>query len=159
MMIEMSEHQLAALRERIRRAGRSTQRLRNWLALPMVLGPLFVLAYLAESWSGGQRSSPLVIGEAVRACASTFVGQAASTALFLSMPVGAAYRLARRAQLRRRLTALTPSERAAVLLPLREETGDTRKIVRPLLRQLRIPTEPVPADAPAGRGDEASAAE
>jgi hypothetical protein len=72
----------------------------------------------------------------------------------LTRPVAVAYRLARLGQLRRRLTALTPSERAAVLLPLRQEVGDTRKIVRPLLRQLSIPTELTPADAPTGRGDE-----
>ena len=37
-----------------------------------------------------------------------------------------------------------------------EAHGDARKIVEPLIRELRLPTELIPATPPAGRGDEAT---
>jgi hypothetical protein len=53
-----------------------------------------------------------------------------------------------------RLVGLSHEQVAKVLLPLRADGGDTRKIVQALIRKLRVPTEVTPASAPAGRGNE-----
>jgi hypothetical protein len=67
------------------------------------------------------------------------------------------YRSVRERGLRRQLANLPPSQQVAVLLPLRQDcSGDTRKIVSPLLRRFRLSTAPLPSDAPTGRGDEPS---
>jgi hypothetical protein len=63
-------------------------------------------------------------------------------------------------RLRRKLATLPAPQRSAVLLPLRGEGGeDMRKITASLLRNFGLPTEVSPAGAPAGRGDEPTAAE
>jgi len=50
-----------------------------------------------------------------------------------------------------------PAQQATVLLPLRAAPRlDTRNLAKSLLRELRGPTEPGPADAPTGRGDESA---
>src|SRR3712207_5966336 len=57
--------------------------------------------------------------------------------LLLSIPAALAYRWLRRRQLRRQLAPLPPAERATVLLPLRQDrSGDTRRLVEPLIRDL-----------------------
>jgi hypothetical protein len=87
-------------------------------------------------------------------------GFALFVGLVVAVPVALLHRWVRRLQLGRALAALSPEQRAEVLVPLREEpVGDTRKIVAALARDLRVPTELTPASAPVGRGDEASPAE
>ncbi len=58
--------------------------------------------------------------------------------------------LARRRALYRRFAALPREERAAVLLPLRSEAGETGRLAARLLRDLRVPCEVTPSAAPAG---------
>src|SRR5262245_51292022 len=59
------------------------------------------------------------------------------------------------AEFRGQLAPLSPDEQAAVLLELRRDrSAETRQIVEPLLRELGVPTELSPSDAPTGRGDE-----
>jgi hypothetical protein len=72
----------------------------------------------------------------------------------VGVPVMEAFAWRRRSQLRRTLANLPRHQIAAVLLPLREETGETRGLVTGLARELLMATEVSPADAPAGRGDE-----
>ena len=70
--------------------------------------------------------------------------------------VAAIYRAIRRFRIRQCLATLHPHQIADVLLPLRSERGDTRKILTPLFRQFGVPTEIAPAAAPDARGDEGS---
>lgn len=80
----------------------------------------------------------------------------ALSAGILAAPQAALYRRLRRAQLRRKLAALPGDQVAAILLPLRDEPGDTGKIVLPLLREMRVSLEVGPADAPTEGGNEAA---
>jgi hypothetical protein len=77
----------------------------------------------------------------------------------LAFPIPALYRRRLRMRAREHLPVLSPEQLREALLPLQREGGDLRKIVDPLLRELRVPAEVSPADAPAGRGDEATAVE
>jgi hypothetical protein len=182
-MISLPDHQLAALREEIRRAGGTARRLRAGTALISVSLLLAVLAlFVAEdfhvSYSYLRFSSrflaptPFTIGRLLdrpltppeRAFYLRFAGIGTATALLGScitaLVTVSGYRLHRRARLRRRLRELSrQAGRACVLVPLYEEGGETRKIVAPLLREFGIPTELTPASAPTGRGDEASPVE
>jgi hypothetical protein len=64
-----------------------------------------------------------------------------------------------RQRVRCELRRLTREQAAAALLPLRTDpVGDTRKIVRPLLRELGVSTEMLPAWAPDGQGREVAGA-
>jgi hypothetical protein len=66
-------------------------------------------------------------------------------------------RCTRREVIGRRLGTLSVGQQAAVLLALRDDAcADTRAMVKALIDDLRLPTEPIPASAPPGRGDEAS---
>jgi hypothetical protein len=169
MTTEESEKQVAALQKRIRRAGWLTRRLR--LAL-LGAAVVLMLVWMAVAAAQPFDSAPRVIAEsedgvvayAVQAPVwsspifiALAVAEVAVLALLVALPAALLYRRTCCVQLRRSLAQLPPPGRGAVLLPLRgEPLGDTRKIVVPLLRQLRIPTEPVPAEAPASRGDEAT---
>jgi hypothetical protein len=140
--------ELVALRSQVGEAGNTTGRLRR-----LVLGLMVLLLMLCPYFETlGQYGHMHVAGT------GDLVALFAFTGLALALPYAAAYRFVRRLQLRRRLAALPPEQIAAVLLPLRDEPGDTRKIVAPLLRQFHPHgTELVPSAAPAGRGDEPSA--
>jgi hypothetical protein len=69
------------------------------------------------------------------------------------VPLLACYGLRRRQELRRTLAALPREQLTEILLPLREEAGETGALTAALIRDLRV-NELVPAPAPAGRGDE-----
>src|SRR5438876_8572403 len=60
-----------------------------------------------------------------------------------------------RRRIRRHLLRVDESHRSAALQALREATDhDAQRVVRPLLRGHRLPTEPVASSPPTGRGDE-----
>jgi hypothetical protein len=63
------------------------------------------------------------------------------------------YRWIRGRQLRRQLQLLPADRLSRVLVSLARETGNTRRIVAPLLDQFDAPTELTPANAPQGSGD------
>jgi hypothetical protein len=67
---------------------------------------------------------------------------------------GALYWRLRRAELRRDMAGMAPTDRGALLLPLCQERGATRRLARALLADARIGTEVTPAPTPTGRGDE-----
>jgi hypothetical protein len=151
---------VAALQDQIRRAGSVTRRLRvrlggAVLAL-MLLPSLFALVFVVAPGPGPVYWVAIVLLGLLCSLPGGFL-----YAALISLPVAGGYRCLRRAQLRRLLKQLPPGEAAAVLTPLQAEAdGDTRKLVAPLLRQLRREgTEIVPAAMPDGRGDEASAAD
>ena len=144
------EPDLAALRERIRRAARTTRMLRlgvSVLAIPVAWRAL---------------ATPTCFWTAVRwydrMSLDLYVDWLLPAALLVGILSGllcaARYRQLRRTQLRHALAALSPAQRAEVLLPLQSKRGDTRKIVAPLLREFGLPTELTPATSPEGRGDE-----
>ena len=81
---------------------------------------------------------------------------AAGVAAALLFTVG--YRTLRCREIAGTLSQLTQQEREAILVPLRDQGGDTQKLVAPLLRRFGMPTEVSPAAAPPGRGDEATPA-
>lgn len=136
-----------ALQEQIRRVGIASRHF-SWamLLVGMLLG--IVSWRLADSWLPGSPGEllPLAVGLLVM---STYHLASAS-----------AYRCVRRRQLRRQLAGLPTACRAQVLLPLvNERLGDARKLVIPLIREFRIPTELTPASARTGRCDELTAGE
>lgn len=146
--------EIAAIRKRIRSAGKSSRFIRWALVAAGAVG-------------GGAWSAHQVIGwqyltwsdSGWAACAAlTLLGTTALSGLAaaaLAVPVAAAYREARRILFSRRLRSLTPSERGDILVPLREESAfDSNTIARELIRQLGVSTEVAPASAPVGRGDE-----
>src|SRR5205807_2529491 len=60
-----------------------------------------------------------------------------------------------RKRLRQDLEALSPPQRLAILLPLKNvRAGETGVIVEPLVRELQRAGELTPAAGPDGRGDE-----
>jgi hypothetical protein len=154
-MTQASEEQIAARRERIRSEGKNTRVIRGWLVGcigPMLIWPMmFLVVVLILSPTGFQ----YFVSYLVATVASCFLlGVAVGSSLT------AYHRRQRQRALGEQLTALTPSQRAEVLLPLRKDrVEDTRKIVEPLLRELQRTTEPIPSDAPTGRGDEPTATE
>src|SRR2546429_7505403 len=115
------KRQLVALRDEIQRSGRLSSRLRQTSALVGVtFGPLFVLLgmYLVNGvvWASELLTILAVLGLGV----GLGVGIPVSLALFLN----------RRNALRKRLAELPWDEQAAVLLPLRNSRGDTRRLVK-----------------------------
>jgi hypothetical protein len=149
-----SEGQIAALRREIRRAGAVTAIVRGsvhlavhaarWLAGPVLLGAVAVYVY-APTADAVPISIPLL--------APIFW---LAVIAWLAIPAGAAYRSVCQRQLRRKLTRMPSGDMATVLLSLKDSGfPDTRQLVNSLIRDLRPGgTEPLPADAPTGRGDE-----
>jgi hypothetical protein len=151
----------AALQAEIRLAGRLTRWLR-WLLRIGLVALAFVIsrsAYLsvARALHHPDPSKPFVaVRMLARAWAPIQEFGAAGAFLFpvactlvIASASAALYRMQRTAQLRRRLAALSPAERAAVLVPLEATArGDTRKIVAPLIQDFASPTEVTPVAAP-----------
>ena len=156
-MDQDGEQQIAALREEIRRAGKVTGGIRVGLAAPVVaLVLLAVVGCLGPRYDYGAEIHPL-LSEALQLAACYVLGGAA-VVLLIAYPVALSYRGWRCLRVYEKLSGLPQEQRAAVLVPLRtEKLGDTRKIVEPLIRQLRLRTELMPASAPDARGDEPSA--
>jgi hypothetical protein len=145
-----SSRQLVALRDEVQGSGRLTARLRRVGAVAGAVGaPLLLLLGLAMIGTGW------VAGWEVLAVLGTM---GLAVGLGVGVPVSLALLRERRSQLRRQLIGLSPEQKLAVLVPLHEARGDTRRIVAPLLRELRAGTELTPAPAPGGRGDEPAAA-
>ena len=143
------EPDLAALREEIREAGRSTRNTRVgcWLAV----------VFPAAVWSALVAWSFRDFGVNWRGMA-TFFADAALWGLYIALPGAAFYRRLLGATLRRPLAALSPEQQAEVLLPLESDPqGDTRQIAESLLREFGLPTELTPAASPEGSGTEVAA--
>src|SRR5204862_8016560 len=118
---------IAALRDEIRRAAGSTGELRRVLR---IYTPLAVI--LLWFLSGAPCSSVADL--------YWIFGGIAVYPLLVGPGIVVGYRLRRRALLRRKLSSLPPGEQASVLLPLQSgASGDTRKLVQPPIRKLRVP--------------------
>jgi hypothetical protein len=165
-MTEANEEQIAALQKRIRRAGTLARLLRLGLLSSILLLAGVWIAGAIVSSSGAQ---PRVVSQTEETTsvavpiqgadwlyvAPFLIAFAGAAGCLVALPAAWFFRRACYAALRHRLAAVSDHERAAVLLPLRaERLGDTRKLVTPLLRALRVPTEVAPANPPTGRGDE-----
>jgi hypothetical protein len=154
------EQQIVALREEIWRAGRDANTMQErgirWAGILAVAVAVVVGAAVAlkgdwrVAWFVGAVSATVVGYLAFHAL---LVGALATTAPFIS------WKLHRdRKNFQSRLVALPTEDRAAVLLPLRNDPL-ARRLAMPLLREFGLPTELSPATAPDARGDEASPAE
>jgi len=131
------------LRDEIVQVSRSTGLVRRGLGI-LITGIIFMVMI-----SQGNIMSIGAIPVGLM-CSGLFV-------MLISVPFAAAFREARARDLRKEMAALSPDQQAEVLLPLRQSaSGDTRKIVEPLIHDLRVlaPREVVPAAAPAGQGRE-----
>jgi len=142
--------QIAALREEIRRAGKSGPRR---LAVLTAAGILVAFSGLAGLL--GLLSVPHPVATAV------------TILLYFATPALLLVALACRALDRRlycnlfgrKLAKHARAEQAHVLLPLWHfAVEETWEIIEPLVRRLQASAELVPAEAPAGRGDEPSPA-
>jgi hypothetical protein len=139
---EASEEQIAKLQRDVRSSGDAVRCIRT---------AFFIFA--AISWAGFAyelvTSGPREDNDVLHALLVT------GWFVMLAIGFAAVVPHLERIKLRGLLAALQPSQQAQVLLPLRAAArGDARKITNSLLRELRVPTEPVPANAPTGRGDE-----
>ena len=148
------EQQIAALREEVRRAGRSTQTAR-WIMGGVVSIPAaavaltgLVFAALYGGWGG------VVTGFLCAAISGTVMIAAAA------LSVGALCHFYYSRRIARWLAEKPSSVRVDVLQPLlRDPLGDTRNIADWLLTEFGVPAELAPASAPDACGDEASPAE
>ena len=143
------DEQIAALRERIRQAGRVAQQTRQAIVLSSWW--LFAAVLILTS-CGWVLFHPVTFRVA---CATVIIGAVGS---LVGLGTAAGYRTLKRRQLRAALTTVERQQAIPLLAPLWEEGGDTRKIVAPLLRELRVSSEVAPAAGPTGRGDEISPA-
>jgi hypothetical protein len=149
---------LAVLRNEIQHSGTLIGRLRRIGAVAGVTaGPCCLLAilFLASRWPFASWWQLAVLGLALM----VLVLLGLVVGLGVGVPASGALLLERRAKLRQRLAELPREQQLAVLGPLRDARGDTRRLVAPLLRELRPPAELIPAATPSGRGDEASASD
>jgi hypothetical protein len=155
-MKEASEEQVAALRERIRRAGAFTRWLRTGLRGAVAILLVWILTRPIPvpeapiAWDYGQALYSLFLVSSILLVEESLCG------FLVARPVAAVSRGFFELSIANRLVGLSRKQAAQVLLPLRADGGDTHKIVEPLIRKLRLPTELIPSDAPAGRGDEAA---
>lgn len=142
---------LAALSEEIRRAARRVRRVRR-----VGLGVVALWLLLAAFAGGEEQHEALTLIAASQApvwrllwvlglIAAVFGGMILLMVGGLALAPAAVYRQRKRKRLRGTLAALPPAEAAAILLPLRDERGDTGRLVRGLLRDLDIPTDSTPA--------------
>jgi len=172
-MNELPEPDLDALREDIRRAGRTVGRLRIGLACVLLISLLCWTGYqilfaqqledqAADAWSRAHPYSIVerfpevrVIVGVLAACAGV------PSALLVTVTIAVAWRALSLLWLRRRLAATTQQDCIRMLVSLEDdECGDTRDLAARLRRlHARSSTEPSPSAAPAGRGDEVTAGE
>jgi hypothetical protein len=131
MTTEAGEDQIAALQQEVRSSGDAVR----WIRIAFLL---FAALFLAVSrWGGASPQALLVYLVLMGGFVMVAIGFAA------------AVRCLERSKLRHLLQALQPFQQAQMLLPLRATAGgDTQKITHSLLRELRVPTELTPADAP-----------
>jgi hypothetical protein len=151
--------QIAALREEIRRAGRGVRRLR-WRsgAAILLLPSAAVGSLLLCGWTNLWPGLPLTRSDYV------FFGEIFAGALIggtlVAVGIAATVRRQRRRCFRCRLEVLPREHIGEVVRPLwGDRSGDTRRLVRPLLREIGLAKEVTPAAAPDARGEEPSPAE
>lgn len=162
----VAEEQLAGLRWEIRRSGRDINLVRvrtaAWIAVPVLLWALLALAFDALSWrdlatlrAANGQSMPTK-EERVREFLG-IVGLITAGATIAGLSVAEFARTQRRHELLEKLQALSQPEQVNLLAPLvGEAKGDAEKILRPLLRDLGLPTELTPTGTPDGGGAEVS---
>jgi hypothetical protein len=150
----------AELRREIQRAGAITGLIRAVLLFGRLAG-LAIFGAGSVLLLSVATLSPTLYHTALptsRLITPLFLGLAAGcwVASRVATPVAAAYRRLRREQLRHKLARLPREHLAEVLLPLRDyRYADTRRIVQPLIRDLRPEgTEVAPAGTPPGSGSE-----
>ena len=165
-----NEEQIAALRNEIRRAGRTAGILRGSLGLAAIL----CLLPLAFRLFSVDALRPVTTGWGLATVCGTFTSTAISPSVIvagLSFLVGAPgavlvgivaaalYCELRIRRLARRLAPFTASERSAALLPLAaDRSPDTRRIAASLCRTVNRRPEVAPVTHADGRGDEAASA-
>jgi hypothetical protein len=154
------ERAVLVLREKVRTAAIRTQALRNrWRRLfhlfTALAGVLLVVVIVIVRLSE-HGVSPL-LGSIMIGLALLLVVLLLATLLVAGLiyPVAAFQRRRLRRRLHRDFRGQPAEQLHRALLPLRAAPlEDSRKIVEPLLRELSLPGELSPADAPTGRGDE-----
>jgi hypothetical protein len=153
------ERRLLALQRHIQAAGGTVARLRGSLrrAFWVVTTALLTCLGMVLAWEYFRIGVvPLLpVALAIFLIASVLL----LVAFPFLFPVPALYRRQLRRQLGRQMSGLPHEPLAQALRSLQQQGGDTGKIVEPLLRELRSPSEVTPATPPAGRGDEASPAD
>jgi hypothetical protein len=139
----------ALVRTEIRRSAGLTARLR-WVAASagILAGPGLMIVLLLRLGVGLSVAEDVLIGASILAALGLGVG------LGVGVPTSLALLHERRQRARQRLAELPHEQRLEVLLSLRNERGDTRRIVAPLLRELGVPKEITPSGGGDGRGDE-----
>jgi len=148
--------QLSALREEIRKVGKST-RCWRWASLPLCVPTVRIAVGSPAVFLATWRFFP-------RLSFGALVNDLSLTALLfgcvLSLLVAPIYRGLRSIRLRRRLAVVPPDQLSGLLLPLLSDPArDTRKLAGALLRDFGVPAEVSPATAPGARGDEVSPAD
>lgn len=143
---------LRALQTALQRAGAATRRLR----IGAFAGMLAALFGLVAALHAGPHTGDWWLETLFAWFGLCLVGL--WPFCLLALPAGAGARACFRRRLRPRLEALTPDQRAEVLLPLRQdESLDTSDIVEPLIRCFGVQANEVtPSEEPVGRGDELS---
>jgi hypothetical protein len=147
--------QLAGWLRRIKAAGGKVSRARRRLrqAFWAAAGLFFLCLIMVFAWEWYRVGPPWQYLEI-----AAWLGTVAAFLLVLCFPflfpAPALYRRLLRRRLSRQLHSLPREQLVEVLRPLRNEGGDTGKLVEPFLRELLHPTELTPAGAPSGRGDE-----
>jgi hypothetical protein len=152
-----ADREPASVRAAFRRAGEATADARAWLVCGGLVS-LVALAGVTVLLLGAGQLAGVSVGPLLLALGfvGTVVIPAGLVGITLGFPLAAAYRARQRQRLRRQLAGLSLADRAALLSPLlRDPAEDTRKLVAPLLRELRAASELVPSTYPTGRGSEA----
>lgn len=154
-MTQPGEEQITALQSNIRGVWATANRILLWA----ILIPVLLVVPVAVVWFtivGGLSS--IAQGLVTLVCTAFAATIAATVGLLASGPMIGAHIARSRAELRQALAALPRDQQARVLLPMRAERSNASTLARELTHHLQLGSEAIPADAPAGRGDEASAA-
>lgn len=155
MSQESENDQLATLLHRIKAAAGKVSHARRRLrqAFWAAAGLFFLCLIMVYAWEWYRVGPPWQFLEI-----AAWVGTIAAFLLVLCFPIlfpaPALYRRRLRRRLSRQLRRLPKEQLVEVLRPLRNEGGDTGKLVEPFLRELLHPTELTPASTQTGRGDE-----
>jgi len=153
------DSQIEGLRERVRQAGESVLAVRITTAA-LVAAPCLLFALIASlihdpseeaAWGG----RPAVVPPWL-----VWLGVAFVLGALVGLMAAALFRRLQRARVRRTLATFSREQQAETLTPLlAHPSGDIRKMVAPLFRELALPTELAPVAAPDGRGDEPASPE